>query len=491
MRVRHRIPSIFNLSMVDVMCCALGCVILLWLINLREAKYHQDNAEEQQRQVTAQLENIRTERDNAIGMLMRLESQIESVEEERDNLQKNLRAQRTEATELSRKLKASATRVTTLESELSDRMKRQAAETTRADELNRKLKDAAGRVAVLEKDLLASEKRGDKETTRGRELAEELAAERLRLKDMQGMAKLVPSLRADLKEAREQYAAEKALATALEKEIAKRMSALKDADKNLDTMRTTRRSLERDIEARDKELALTRRNVTALREENKTLEKEAARVRIAQENRFAGITLTGRRVVFLVDRSGSMDLLDETNPAPTKWADVRNTVARLMRSLPALDKFQVIVFAENASYLFEGEQGWLDFNERSSPGRVVEALAKITPKGGTDLYAALQLAFRLRARGLDTIYVLSDGLPNLGEGVSVEALNTLKEVERNDVLARHIRKTLRNDWNRALPGQPRVRINAIGFFYESPDVGAFLWALARENDGSFVGMSRP
>src|SRR5690349_405094 len=38
MRVRHRIPTIFNLSMVDVLCCALGCVILLWLLNLREAK---------------------------------------------------------------------------------------------------------------------------------------------------------------------------------------------------------------------------------------------------------------------------------------------------------------------------------------------------------------------------------------------------------------------------------------------------------------------
>ena len=40
-------------------------------------------------------------------------------------------------------------------------------------------------------------------------------------------------------------------------------------------------------------------------------------------------------------------------------------------------------------------------------------------------------------------------------------------------------------------GRPRVRINTIGFFYESPDVGAFLWALARENEGSFVGMSKP
>jgi hypothetical protein len=481
MRVRHRIPSIFNLSMVDVMCCALGCVILLWLINLREAKYHEDNAEEQNRLVTSRLDTIQTERDNVIGMLMQLESQLESVQEEKSSLQRSLRAQQTEATDLARRLKASAARVAALEDDLSERMKGQVAATTRADELDRKLKAAARRVASLEKDLRESDKRG----------AEDLAAARMQLKDLKGSAKLVPALRADLKEAREQYAAEKALAEALEKEIAKRMSALKDADKNLESMQATRHSLEKDIEARDKELALARRSLAALREENKTLEKDAKRAHAAEQNRFAGITLTGHRVLFLVDMSGSMDLLDENTQAPNKWQLVRNTVGRLMRSLPDLKKFQVIVFSEKAAFLFAGEENWLDFNERTSPPRVLGALAKIKPTGGTNLFAALQLAFRLRASGLDTIYVLSDGLPNLGEGVSANALNTLSEVERNDLLAKHIRKTLRTDWNRPLPGKPRVRINAIGFFYESPDVGAFLWALARENDGSFVGMSKP
>src|SRR6516164_596623 len=38
MQTRHRIPSVFNLSMVDVLCCALGCVIMLWLLNSRDAK---------------------------------------------------------------------------------------------------------------------------------------------------------------------------------------------------------------------------------------------------------------------------------------------------------------------------------------------------------------------------------------------------------------------------------------------------------------------
>src|ERR1700730_14032233 len=38
MKLRHRMPTIFSIYMVDVLCCALGCVILLWLINFREAK---------------------------------------------------------------------------------------------------------------------------------------------------------------------------------------------------------------------------------------------------------------------------------------------------------------------------------------------------------------------------------------------------------------------------------------------------------------------
>jgi hypothetical protein len=186
-----------------------------------------------------------------------------------------------------------------------------------------------------------------------------------------------------------------------------------------------------------------------------------------------------------------MDLVDENTPAPTKWADVRATVARLMRSLPSLEKFQVIVFAEKAEFLFNDSGAWIDYDARTSPDRVLKALATVKPDGGTNMYAALQAAFRLRAQGLDTIYLLSDGLPNQGEGLNPLVSGMLKEVERSDMLARHIRKMLKTDWNRPLPKQERVRINTIGFFYESPDVGAFLWALARENDGSFVGMSKP
>src|SRR5205807_282463 len=69
MRIRHRIPSVFSLSMVDVMCCALGCVILLWLFNLKNAKDNEERAEENKIQSGKDLAATQKERDDLKGLL--------------------------------------------------------------------------------------------------------------------------------------------------------------------------------------------------------------------------------------------------------------------------------------------------------------------------------------------------------------------------------------------------------------------------------------
>jgi hypothetical protein len=445
MRVRHRIPSIFNLSMVDVLCCALGCVILLWLLNLRAAKEYEDNAAEESRQTSALLRTAQEDRDGAYTVISALDSQIMALEEKRSALQKRLAAQ-----------------------EAASR------------ELEEKLKQSGARVAALEEDLDAN---------------------RRQTKSLKKTADLVPGLQADLK--------------ALEQELAQRRQEMDETAKSLQTLQASKRALERNVSERDKELMDARsykekwaaaadllrarekelaeagRSLDALQQERRTLLAEAGRTRALAESRFAGIQLTGRRVVFLVDTSGSMELVDENTEAPHKWPEVARTVARLMRSLPDLEKYQVIIFAEKASFLLESSGRWLDFDPKTTPERVEKALLAHKPSGGTNMYAALDAAFRLRRDGLDTVYLLSDGLPNMGEGLKPAEAKGLTEVQLGDILGKYVRKKLKNDWNRELKTQPRVRINAIGFFYESPDVGAFLWALARENDGSFVGMSRP
>jgi uncharacterized protein with von Willebrand factor type A (vWA) domain len=234
--------------------------------------------------------------------------------------------------------------------------------------------------------------------------------------------------------------------------------------------------------------------VETLRGTTTRLEKELATANrrvAAAENRFAGIELTGKRVVFLVDMSGSMEQVDYDTPAPLKWQGVRETVAKIMASLPELEKFQIVLFAEKTSFVLGNDGRWIDYDPKSSVDRATKALAATKPAGGTNMYSAFEAAFRLRGAGLDTIYLLSDGLPNVGEPLTEQQAEKLKETEKAEILGKHIRKKLKELWNRPIDGAARVRINSIGFFYESPDVGAFLWALSRENDGSFVGMSKP
>src|SRR5438132_1994929 len=104
MRVRHRIPSIFNLSMVDVLCCALGCVILLWLINLREADEHQ-------RDQTTLLEQTTNERNAASAHLRELEG-------DRAAIKKQMSGQIAGALNLERRLKSAQSDIAALESNL-------------------------------------------------------------------------------------------------------------------------------------------------------------------------------------------------------------------------------------------------------------------------------------------------------------------------------------------------------------------------------------
>ena len=212
------------------------------------------------------------------------------------------------------------------------------------------------------------------------------------------------------------------------------------------------------------------------------------------ETRFAGIVTSGRRVVFLVDISGSMAKRDAETADSTKWPIVVETIGKVMRSLPALEKYQVVVFSSSAKWLF-GNGEWQDYTGEKSIETVKSALLAEKPYDDTNLNAGLEKAFTLRnSGGLDAIYLFSDGLPTSGPGLTFAEQNRqppLAEIERGEKLGKYIRRTLSNDWNRPLTGKPRVKIHAIGFFFESPDVGAFLWALARENEGSFVGMSKP
>jgi myosin heavy subunit len=477
MRARHRIPTVFSLYMVDVFCCALGCVILLWLLNLREAEDQTQQTTDLLHQAEDRAQQASKRLQDAEDLARLQDSDLEGAYLHIGTLQKQLDELQAEKAALNKRISGQLTVQADLETKLAG--------------LRDDLKTAAKRSMAL---------------------TEELQDKDSRLQAALTTAALVPGLQKDLKASRDEMVRETALNSALEKEIEQRLQLLAAAKKELQELQTGKQTMQRNLEGRDKELAELRtykdryaaleeratgleKQLTAsqssLTEEKKAMQAEIGRVRAAAESRFAGIALTGRRVLFLVDMSGSMELVDENTASPEKWLGVRETVAKVMRSLPDLEKYQILVFSEKATFLFGDNGDWVDYDAKTSADKVLKALADVKPRGGTNMYTAMEAAFKLRAKGLDTIYFLSDGLPNMGEPLTPELEKKLSDQQQGELLGKHIRKMLKTNWNREIKDQPKVRINTIGFFYESPDVGAFLWALAREHDGSFVGMSRP
>lgn len=515
MRPRHRIPSIFSLSMVDILCCALGCVILLWLLNLREAQQQASSSgrfAEKLKKTQEDLASLQKDHTALLAALEENEQKRQSLDLKLEKANKDQALAASELKDAREKLALLTTNKTELEKQLALTQKDR-------NDLQKKLtsaeKELASASADLKKNaalLLTRREAMELLTRKSTDLQKELLAIKTDRDRLKTESDKIPDLEKALKAALEKLKAETALSTKLNGYVTDYKKQLNLTAKEIEQLRADRDAMEADLRRNSKQLASTREQITSLekdllaqarkmiisnrtisdlRKERDTLVQIRARLQNAMDQRFAGIELTGRNVIFLVDISGSMKLLQDRIEAKDKWPKVQQTLARIMRSLPNLEKFQIIAFAEETSFPLGSKDQWLPYKGPSSITATLKRLASINPTGGTDMHTALQAAFRYREKNLDTIYLLSDGLPNLGEGVPLAEAKKLTTQEISNRLAKYLRAKLKTEWNNERPGKSKVRIHGVGFFFESPDVGAFLWALARENNGSFVGMSQP
>ena len=517
MRVRHKIPSIFNLSMVDVLCSPLGCVILLWLMNLKIAKEHEGRSALDKKSIESAKSEVdqnlaASERDRRAAEIAR-----DQAKQALGNLDERLRKLLEEKGLLETEVKDRDQRIEDLLAKLkvSDQDKdKQLALIKEAERSNQKLLDKLKELELSNGKMLSTLKLADQSIEKQQIQIKEnqTAYEKLlaKLKDAsRTQAKYeaeIKTLESDRDRLRDNAGGmddrlKKLLAekTLLEKE-------LKDGKNRYDAIQSSRADSELGLKElrgklslaeRDRDEALSRLRGIESRSTDSASALERAHnelevLRRDADNRFAGIELSGKRVIFLVDMSGSMGYVKEDMPAPLKWAGVRETVVKIMRSLPALEKYQLLVFSDRQPIFLLGKPGeWLAFDAKKSPLQVSQALENLKPEGGTNMYDAFRTAFEFRRGGLDTIYFFSDGLPNVGDGLSAADAKTLNDVQKGEKLGKHILKKLSEEWNVAVGGKRPVKINAIGFFFESPDLGAFLWTLARSNEGGFVGMSKP
>lgn len=522
MLLRHKVPTIFNIYMLDVICCALGCVVLLWQVAHQEAETQTASA--RQSQSDAQSQSAAAVR--ARKQYEKAQSDFLSAANDVTALQKTLADWRDKHQTLSGILAAT-------------RKERDDARAMAADRLNvldktrTNLALSREQLKKLEDDLeklLASYKKSTAEKTglvklnaellakialAGKQVAtvkDELSLGSKKAQQQAGLLKLseenARKLQLLLAALRDDSKKTQAKLTLTELQLKMRQQELDKSRTDILTLLTTKGNLAKNLKAGAKELLDAKDLIAALTAERDgwkdkvganakelsgaRLEKDRLTRRIADlqaevDQRFAGIPLTGENVIFLIDISGSMALKDENTDDPEKWPFLCETLMKLMKSIPTMRRFQIILFSDKTSYLFGKRDSWFKYEGPATAKMARDALRKIKVEGGTNMHDAFDEAFRYRKSQLDTIYLFSDGLPNLGDGVP-STIARPSETQKNHYLSKFVREKLKSEWNRPAANLNDVRINAVGFFFESPDVGAFLWALAREHKGSFVGL---
>ena len=182
---------------------------------------------------------------------------------------------------------------------------------------------------------------------------------------------------------------------------------------------------------------------------------------------FFGREVASRRVVFVMDVSGSMELGE-----PSRIERVKKELKRCIERLPETACFNIIAF-NNVVMKWEKK---LVRATKKSKKKAKKFVDSFIPQGQTHTDEALQAAFLIE--DVDNIILLSDGAPyklEHGETVSVKFIQ--------DIVA----------WVRKTNRFRKVRIDTFGFeeVLQEEDgeiLVDFLKTLARENGGVFTNI---
>lgn len=236
--------------------------------------------------------------------------------------------------------------------------------------------------------------------------------------------------------------------------------------------------------------------------------------------KYYGIPVTSKRLVFLLDHSGSMQEpaawqgvvteatplsgspkdglppLPARPPGGRKWDVAVWELSRVLYRLPPDAAFNVICF--DHEYI-----SWQPRLQRASPAAkrsALEFLQGVQPAGLTNLFDPLERAFTMgvgpgvvpaktSVDDVDTIYIVTDGIPNLGQ--VPEPLRILQKVME---MNRYRRIAIHTVWIGIKPGIVRAPPDPAAPPPPDPEkereVGeAFLKLLAQVSGGTFVSRS--
>ena len=258
-------------------------------------------------------------------------------------------------------------------------------------------------------------------------------------------------------------------------------------------------ALENNSMATEEDIAQLRSDVEALEEELLRLqasafEQEGNSVRqfLGDGNRqyLSGLFLGGQRILILLDSSASMldstivniirtrNMDDDRKRSSLKWQRVVNTVDWVSTQLPITSQYQIWSFNTSyASIIPETEDTWLEAADREQLNDAIDNVKNIVPENGTNMTQIFRAVANMSPPP-DNIFLITDGLPTLGDRNNSDSLVTPSE--RLELFEEAVEELS--------PGTP---INVILMPLEGdPSAAAAYWQLAQYTKGSFLTPSQ-
>jgi len=258
-------------------------------------------------------------------------------------------------------------------------------------------------------------------------------------------------------------------------------------------------ALENSSLARVESVEQLRADIRALEEElmrlqASALDQEGSSVRqfLGDGDRqyLSGLYLGGNRILIMVDRSTSMldetlvniirtrNMSDQAKRNAPKWQRVVKTVDWISSQLPITSRYQVYSYSDSTQVALEGtEDQWLEVADRDRLNAVIDQISDIVPDAGTNMAQMFQVVAQMNPPP-DNIFLITDGLPTLGNGRNNDNLVTPRR-----------RLQLFDDAIEELPED--IPVNIILMPLEGdPSASAAYWQLAQYTGGSYLSPAK-
>lgn len=266
------------------------------------------------------------------------------------------------------------------------------------------------------------------------------------------------------------------------------------------------KSLEDQLVDSDGRLSALRQQNMSQEQQNKVTEGEIEKIEVetpvdrvelagaGQANYIVGMTVEGERIAIVIDHSTSMthptleqailakfDTVSQRQSAP-KWQRTVRIAKWLIARIPEQSQFAVIGFNSTANML-SPQSGWLPATSTTSLAQTIQAIATLSPSGGTNLEEGIKMALNMRPRPTN-IYIVTDGLPTNGRS----------SCAKNPSVTPKCRKSLMAEVSKILASSfPRgtVPINTILLpMTGDPEAAALFWGWANTSSGIVLSPSK-